>query len=222
MRARALIFDFDGLILDTETAALRSWQEVFEEHGCLLDVDRYCRTLGTAPGSSDTFDLLQTAAGRPLDRLGIEERRLRRKAELTAGEKLLPGVEDYLAEAQRMGLRLAVASSSPRYWVAGHLERLGVLSPFDAIVTRDDVAHAKPAPDLYLKAVATLGIPASASIAIEDSANGIAAARAAGLFVLAVPNSLTARIPLGDPDVTVDSLAALPLPKLLGLHDATW
>jgi beta-phosphoglucomutase-like phosphatase (HAD superfamily) len=114
------------------------------------------------------------------------------------------GVREYIADAERLGLRLGVASSSSRVWVLGHLERLRLNVEWDAVRTRDDVARTKPAPDLYLAAVEALGVAPHKAVAFEDSLNGIAAAKAAGLLCVAVPNALTAGIDLSRADVKVE------------------
>jgi len=130
------------------------------------------------------------------------------------------GVRDYVADAKRMGLLLAVASSSSRAWVLGHLERLGLGAQWDAVRTRDDVARTKPAPDLYLSAVAALGVAPEEAVAFEDSANGIAAAKDAGLLCVAVPNALTAGMDLSRADLRLGSLAETPLERLLAVLSA--
>jgi len=127
------------------------------------------------------------------------------------------GVREYVADAKRLGLRLAVASSSSRAWVLGHLERLHLNADWDAVRTRDDVARTKPAPDLYLSAVAALGVAPKEAVAFEDSANGIAAAKDAGLLCVAVPNALTAGMDLSRADLRLASLAETPLESVLAL-----
>jgi HAD superfamily hydrolase (TIGR01509 family) len=112
-------------------------------------------------------------------------------------------------------MRLAVASSSPRSWVGGHLERLGIIDHFDHLRCADDVRQVKPDPELYLAALAALGVAAHEAIALEDSPNGVLAAKRAGLFCVAVPNSLTRQMPLDHADRLVDSLADLPLQDLV-------
>jgi HAD superfamily hydrolase (TIGR01509 family) len=128
---------------------------------------------------------------------------------------LLPGVVEHLDAAKESGLKLGVASSSTRAWVTGHLARLGVLERFDCLRCRDDVPHAKPEPDLYLAVLDCLGVPASEAIAIEDSPNGVLAAKRAGMRCVAIPNSITARLDLGQADVVLGSLAEVTLAELL-------
>jgi HAD superfamily hydrolase (TIGR01509 family) len=128
---------------------------------------------------------------------------------------VLPGVIDYLDSAEDLGLSLAIASSSPENWVRGHLARLGLYDRFDAIKTADDVKRTKPDPELYFAALNALGVQASEAIVFEDSPNGIRAAKAAGIFAVAVPNKLTAQLKLQEADMRMDSLADLPLKALL-------
>jgi HAD superfamily hydrolase (TIGR01509 family) len=126
-----------------------------------------------------------------------------------------PGVLDYIAEGRRLGLKVGVASSSPRSWVAGHLTRLGIVDLFDCLCTSEDVVTVKPDPALYLLALARLGASADESIAFEDSPNGILAAKRAGLFCVAVPNPLTSQLPLDLADVRLNSMTDMPLSELL-------
>ena len=112
-------------------------------------------------------------------------------------------------------MKLGMASSSRRKWVNGHLTRLGLIQHFDSIKCADDVQRTKPDPDLYLAALGALGLQGHEAVALEDSPNGIAAAKAAGLFCVAVPNTLTRQLPLDGVDLVLDSLADLPMKDLL-------
>jgi HAD superfamily hydrolase (TIGR01509 family) len=129
--------------------------------------------------------------------------------------KVLPGVVERIDEAKAMGLKLGVASSSTVDWVRGHLVRLGIFDRFDCVRCRDDVANAKPEPDLYLAVLECLGVDASEALAIEDSPNGVLAAKRAGMRSVAIPNSITARLDLGQADVLLGSLAEVTLAELL-------
>jgi len=144
-------------------------------------------------------------------------RRDARKTELIDALDVMDGVRQYVADAKRLGLRLAVASSSSRAWVLGHLERLGLAAEWDAVLTRDDVVRTKPAPDLYLAAVDALDVEPHEVVAFEDSKNGIAAAKEAGLLCVAVPNALTAGMDLSRADMKVNSLADTRLEELLAV-----
>jgi HAD superfamily hydrolase (TIGR01509 family) len=130
-------------------------------------------------------------------------------------QEALPGVVRHLEEARAMALKLGVASSSTSDWVRGHLARLGILESFDCIRCRDDVTNAKPEPDLYISVLECLGVRASEAIAIEDSPNGVLAAKRAGLRCVAIPNSITAGLDLGQADLILGSLAELTLAELL-------
>jgi putative hydrolase of the HAD superfamily len=127
----------------------------------------------------------------------------------------MDGVQQYVDDAARLGLRLGIASSSTRAWVLGHLGRLGLAACWHTVKTREDVARPKPAPDLYVAAVDALGVFPQEAVALEDSPNGIAAAKSAGLRCVAVPNPLTAGMDLSGADLRITSLAATPLESVL-------
>ena len=127
----------------------------------------------------------------------------------------MAGVWDYVRGAEEKGIRLGVASSADRPWVEGHLKRLGLYDVFDVVRTADDVAMAKPAPDLYLAVLKEFALTGQEGVALEDSPHGVTAAKAADLFCVAVPNSITAEYDLAHADLRTDSLAALPLGELM-------
>lgn len=220
---RALVFDFDGLILDTEGPDYRAWQEVFQEHGHDLPLPIWSQCIGRSSDWFDPIGFLEEQLGTPLDREAVLLRQQRRHLELIEAEAVLPGIEAYLADARRRGLRIGLASSSSRSWVHGHLERLALLDSWECIRCWDDVERAKPAPDLYLAVLEQLGVSGEDAIAFEDSPNGIAAARAAGLFCVAVPNPLTEGLDLTGAHMRLPSLAAVSLADLLAMVEkGTW
>ncbi len=215
MAVRALLFDFDGLIVETEGPAFRVWSETYARHGAELTLTEWSATVGTLHGF-DPVGRLEELTGLALDGNALREYAWAEHRRLVAGEALRPGVSEYLAEALALGLDAAVVSSAGTAWVTGHLEQRGILDGWHSIHCADgDPSVAKPRPDLYLAALAALGLAPEACIAIEDSPNGIAAAKAAGLICLAVPNPITRELDLGAADLVVDSLADLPLPDLL-------
>ncbi len=216
---RALVFDFDGLILETETPAYESWAEIFREHGHELPLDRWHDYIGSDTGF-DPAGHLAALVGEGFDRDATQKRRDARKNELVEALEVMVGVHDYIADARRLGLHLAVASSSSRAWVLGHLQRLGIEAHWDVVRCREDVVRTKPAPDLYLAAVDALGVAPSEAVAFEDSANGIAAAKDAGLLCVAVPNALTAGMDLSRADLRLATLAETPLERLLAVLSA--
>jgi HAD superfamily hydrolase (TIGR01509 family) len=211
---RGLLFDFDGLIVDTETPSRASWQELYREHGHELPLDRWATLVGTV-GGWDPFETLEELVG-PVDRIALRERRLARELELGEIEELRPGVLEYLEEAERRGLATAIVSSSSNWWIDRHLGRLERAEHFDAIVAANgDEERAKPRPTLYLEALDRLGLGAEEAVAFEDSPNGVRAAKAAGLFCVAVPNGVTATLALDEADLVVASLAELPFASLV-------
>jgi HAD superfamily hydrolase (TIGR01509 family) len=212
---RALIFDFDGLMVDTELPAYQLWQEVYQAHDCELTLDEWAVCIGGEAVPFDPLANLEARLGRTVDREAIHAQRLRRRAELFGGLVALPGVERYLRAARRLGLKVGLASSSSREWVGDHLRRLGLDHFFDAIRTADDVERIKPDPALYLAVLAALDVRADEALVLEDSPNGIRAANRAGIFCVAIPNALTGRLSLEHADMRLTSLADVPLELLI-------
>jgi len=213
---KGLIFDFDGLIVDTEWPDYESWQQVYQHYGCDLAVEKWGQIVGgTGASDFDPHEHLEELCGKKLDREEIWiSRRKQYLGELSA-QPILPGVLDYLDEAERLGLQLAIASSSPENWVRGHLARLGIYQRFDAIKTADDVKRTKPDPELYLATLETLSIKPSEGIVFEDSPNGVRAAKAAQLFCVAVPNPVTVQLKFDGADLRLNSLEDKKLGELL-------
>lgn len=215
----ALVFDFDGLILDTEAAEYTSIAAVFAEHGGTLGRGRWVEAIGRANPDGFWLDWLEADLGRPVNRdlLWIEQRQ--RNDHQIRRLQVLPGVEQLLDQAAAAGVPCAVASSSRSRWVKPHLDRLGLLERFATVVVREDAANAKPAPDLYFVALDRLGVPPSAArhaVAFEDSHNGSRAAIDAGLTCIACPNSLTRASDFSHAHHQVASLSELTLDQL---HD---
>jgi len=213
---KALIFDFDGLILDTETPEVFVWQNIYKEHGFELPVEECAETVG-GYGISDfnpSRHLAHLSGGR-LDPVPLQARYRREADALIHANPILPGVMDMIHEAQANGLKVAIGSSSPHSWVDSHTQRLDIYHHFDPIVCQDDVApgRTKPHPDIYLKALEGLGVEKSEAVVFEDSPNGVLASQRAGVFVVAVPNALTAKMNVKG-DLTVPSLAELSLQDL--------
>ena len=216
MAIGGLLFDFDGLLIDTETPSRRAYEELYREHGHELPLDMWATLVGTIGAEFDPDAHLEELVGRPLDREQLTARRRERELALCDLEDLRPGIEEYLAEAEQLGLKTAIVSSSTREWIARHLERLGRVNGWGAIVAADgDVTRAKPEPTLYLEALDILGLQPNEAIAFEDSLNGIRAAKGAGLFVVAVPNPITETFALDEADLLLDSLEELPLDQLI-------
>ncbi len=207
MMIRALVFDFDGLILDTETPLQLSWEEIYSEVGLSVPPVRWASLLGAAADPPEAYALLEEHLGHPIDRESVRRKRLRREHELLAGETILPGVTELIREARSRGLGLAVASSSDRAWVERHLRTFGLLLSFQALLCAEDVTLVKPDPELYTAALCALGARADEAIAFEDSVHGAEAARRAGLFVVVVPNRVTRHSNFPNADLVVGSIA---------------
>ncbi len=219
MPIRAFLFDFDGLILDTEVPSRAAWQRIYREHGHELPLDRWALGIGTR-GVFEPMDHLEELVGSPLERERIIERQRAHELTLVEAEELRPGIADYLAEAERRGIKRAIVSSGSRDWIDMHLARLERDVGWDAIVAADhDDSRAKPRPDLYLDALALLGVGAAEAVAFEDSPNGVRAAQAAGILCVAVPNEATRDLGLEDADLLLGSLAELPPAELLARFD---
>jgi beta-phosphoglucomutase-like phosphatase (HAD superfamily) len=218
---RGLLFDFDGLLIDTETPARLAYEELYRDHGHELPFDKWATLVGTIGARWDPDAHLEELVGRPLDQVALAERRRAREFELCDVENLRPGIEQYLVEAEQRGLRTAIVSSSNTDWIVRHLSRLERTNGWGAIVAADgDIERAKPRPDLYLEALRLLDLHPEEAIAFEDSVNGIRAAKAAGVLVVAVPNPITETFALDEADLLVTSLEDVPLDDLLARFGA--
>ena len=216
-----LIFDFDGVVIDTETPNYVTWQHEFEALGVSLDGTIWSEIIGGGTRYFDTFEHLESLAGPQPDGDDLKERRRNRYLALIDENPLLPGIRDYIDEARRTKMKLGVASSSSREWVEGHLAKRGLLEYFGATATRDDVSSVKPDPELYRTAVESLGSKPGNAVAIEDSYHGVTAAKRAGMWCVAVPNAMTRDMDFDQADILLDSLSDLPLDSLLArLADA--
>jgi HAD superfamily hydrolase (TIGR01509 family) len=203
---RALVFDFDGLIIDTEGPVYESWADIYRRHGQELSLDFWKTIVGRGSNYFDPVAELERRLGHPLEGEAIRAERRTRTLELVEALPILPGVLSWRAEARSLGVRLGVASSSGRGWVTGHLERLG-LGEWDCIRCLEDVGRPKPAPDLYSAVVDCLGVSPSQALAVEDSVHGVEAAKAAGLYCVAVPSSLTGDHDLSRADLILSTLS---------------
>ncbi len=221
MRLRGILFDFDGLVLDTETSEYLTVADAFADHGLELSREEWVGIIGTADHPHWT-EMLETALGRPLTNREevLETRRARHHARISA-EVVRPGVVDLATAAHDAGIGVAIASSSPLDWIEGHLTRLGIDHLFPVRATRDDVGHArtKPWPDLFLLAAERLGVDATGCVVLEDSEPGIAAGNAAGCATVAVPGGMTAHLEFESADLVIGSLADVDLDRLAALVD---
>jgi HAD superfamily hydrolase (TIGR01509 family) len=215
---QALLFDFDGLILDTETPEFVCWQDIYREHGFDFPRERWGSIIGGNGHSNfDAAEHLSHLSQGRLDSASLRARNRLESDQVILAQKPLPGVVEYLQDAKRLGLKLAIASSSDRNWVHTHAKRIGVFDYFDHVVTAEDVGlgRTKPNPDLFLVALNRLKVPKEAAIVFEDSPNGVKAANRAGIFVVAVPNSVTSTLSIQGANLILNSLSELSLSELL-------
>jgi HAD superfamily hydrolase (TIGR01509 family) len=211
---RALVFDFDGLVLDTESPIFDIWREVYGEYGQQLHLDEWRHALGTVDGF-DPIARLETLSRRSLDRDALTTAVRERHYEACSSLPILPGVSDLLASARALGLKTALASSSPGEWVRHWLDRHLLNDRFDVVCVREDVRRVKPSPELFLLAARRLDVSAEDCIVFEDSPNGVRAAREAGSACVAVKNKLTGALDLSSADLVLNSLAEVSLAELL-------
>lgn len=214
MPLQALLFDFDGLILDTEFPIYEAWREDYLAHGHDLPLEVYAACVGSDFNRFDPKSHLESLVGSAIDWPDRDLWRERNALERVKQLPPLPGVIALLDAAEANGIPCAVASSSPRSWVEGHLSRLGLIDRF--VLTRciDDVAAPKPAPDLFLAAAAGLGVAPAEALVLEDSRNGLLAAMAAGCPCVVVPNRVTAHLDFTGALSVLESLTDLDLSRL--------
>jgi HAD superfamily hydrolase (TIGR01509 family) len=211
---KALIFDFDGLIVDTEICVYDTWQVIFQALGATLPLEEWAKCIGATDEHWDVVDFLETQTG-PVDRPALRQLQRAQELERAYAQPLLPGVQRYLDDACALGLQIGLASSSNRAWVMTHLEKRGITDYFTSVRAREDVANAKPAPDLFQAVLADFNLRPDEALVLEDSPNGILAAKRAGIRVVAVPNSLTAQLDTSLADMRLSSMAEMPLANVL-------
>ena len=214
---KALILDFDGLILDTETTDFESWRVVYQDHGVRMPREEWIRAIGGDGKAFDPVTRLAELTGRALESAALRDARRRVRAAMLERLEPLPGVLAWIEDAASRGMQLAIASSSPMEWVEGHLERAGLRRHFAELVTAEQVARVKPDPALYLRALSVLGLAPDEALAVEDSPHGVAAARAAGLKCVAVPGPMTRGCDFRQADLLLGSLSESSLEDVLQL-----
>ena len=212
---KAIIFDFDGLIVDTEVPEYEAWLNIFRSYGVDLPLSVWTPHIGGGNENFNIYDHLEELTGKPFDRNEMRIRRRAEFAELFKDALPLPGVEDYIASARERGMRIGIASSSPRRWVDPKLEQLGLEDTFDTVVCSDDVGSSKPNPASYLKALSDLGVTPDEAFALEDSPTGVQGAKNAGLLCVAVPGTLTRDRSYDHADLRLESLTDMTLDQLM-------
>lgn len=214
--ARALIFDFDGLIVDTEGPLYDSWQALYQEHGHHLPLETYVECVGSTTKRFHPADhLLSLLSDEAVQRTALEDRHATHVRRTLQTQDTLPGVRERLIEAREAGLKLAVASSSDSHWIDNWLDKLQLTPFFSVVRTRDHVSEAKPSPELFLAAADMLEVRPEESIVFEDSHNGLTAAIAAKMRCVAVPNRITAHCAFDQASLVLKNLAELRLDQIL-------
>ncbi|HEY7261821.1 MAG TPA: HAD-IA family hydrolase [Trebonia sp.] len=211
---RAIVFDFDGLLMDTESTSLLSWQYEWGQWGLTLEMAGFFVNHG-GDVTEDRYATLAATVGPRFDRTVSHRRRVAYRDKLLERLDLADGLRGWLDEAAGLGLRLAVASSSPRQWLTTHLGRAGVLDTFEVLAAGDEVARHKPAPDVYQLALGRLSLSGAAAVAVEDTAHGVSAAHAAGMRCIAIPNPFVTPDRVSHADLVLSSASQLPLADAL-------
>jgi len=208
---RALVFDFDGLIVDTETPLIDAYAAVHQSHGVPFDRTLFIRNVGHAEYAFDPWHGFSPQA----DRAALEVQRRALKDDLMARQPVLPGVVALLDGAREHGLRVGLASNSEHSWVEPHLAERGLLNRFEFLACREDAPSPKPEPDLYRLVLNRFGLRGHEAIAFEDSHTGALAAKRALLWAVAVPGPSTMHHDFAHADLKATSLATLTLADLI-------
>jgi HAD superfamily hydrolase (TIGR01509 family) len=212
---KALVFDFDGVIIDSESPELQVWREVFAAHGRELGFDLWADLVGRPRTHFDLYSYFHQHIDPAVDIDALRIDRRARVIALTEAQPVLPGVREYLRSATAAGLKVGLASSSSGGHVRGHLARLNLLGYFQTTKCFEDTDTHKPEPGPYRAVLDELGVAPDETVAFEDSPNGVTSAQAAGIFCVAVPNPVTCRLPLDHADHRMESLADEPLERIL-------
>ena len=216
MKIKGIVFDFDGLILDTETPELESWQFIYKEYGIPFPTKEYIKNIGSVFDDNSPIQyLIEKLGSKKIPQSKIQQKFIELKSHLFEKEPFLPGVLGYLKEASSLGLRIGLASSSDSTWINYHVNRLGLRDYFYCILTKDDVIKVKPFPEIYLLSLLKLGLNNSEVIVLQDSLNGISAAKSAQLFTIAIPNQTTISLNFEKADIVLGSLSDISLIELL-------
>jgi HAD superfamily hydrolase (TIGR01509 family) len=213
----ALLFDFDGVIVDTEVATYASWRDTYARHGVELELRDWLPAVGTGSSTSGAFDAvahLEKLLAKTVDRDAVIAERAQRKEELYTQAPLLPGVEARLAEARDRGLKTAIVTRNYEHRVKAHCELVGLGHAWDALVCAND-EPTRDKGEMYRDALAVFGVARDEAVAFEDSPSGVRAAKSAGIACVAVPNEITRDAPFDDADVILSSLAEQSLDDIL-------
>lgn len=215
MAIKGIIFDFDGLIIDTESPEFKAWKELFRSYNVEFPMNIYWKLIGHSWDDTELIEFLGSKLDATLDYKKIYTEFKQQKTLLIDQQPLRDGVLDYLQSARKMGIKIGLASSAIRDWVDYHLKKHKIYHYFNCIKTREDVSKPKPDPDLFSSAVECIGIEPHEAIAFEDSYNGVVSAKKAGLFTVVVPNSVTKISDFKMADYKMEQLSDMPLDRLI-------
>ena len=214
MTIEAIIFDFDGLLMDTERCSLASWQHVWAQHGLELDLSTFWPT-HSGDVSEERYGRLAEAVGPSFDRDACHTTRLAYRDDLNASLGFRPGIEAWLRRGGEIGMRMAIASGSHREWVTTHLARVGCLNQFELLACGDETSGHKPDPAIYQLALERLGVAPESAVAVEDTPHGVLAATAAGMRCVAIPNLYPYPADFTQAAVVLESAADISIDVLL-------
>lgn len=213
-KLHAIIFDFDGLIVDTEYPEYIALSSIYDEYCLELSMDDLRKNIGTQEFSFDPYAQLKNSGKMDLTREQFTAEWDRRKMATIDKAEAMPGVRALLDQAKSAGIKLAIGSSSPLVWVGRLARQVGVFDHFEVIVTKDDVSKTKPSPEIFLLSAERLGVPVNNCVVLEDSLNGLLAAQAAGIRSLWVPNKITAGMRVDPDQPRMDSMEKVDLALL--------
>ncbi len=214
---KAIIFDFDGTIIDTETAWYITFRDAYKSHDIDLTLQQYSQCLGTSLHSFNPYTHLKTHYNLPIDLEEFKQSVQKKHTNMMIKESVRPGILKLLETAKSKKLKIGLASSSERAWIDKFVKLHGIEDYFECYCTADTVSKVKPDPELYLQALKKLGVEPSEAIAIEDSPNGARAAVAAGIPTVVIKNDITKLLPFSEGHHTIDSLANYELDALIEL-----
>jgi HAD superfamily hydrolase (TIGR01509 family) len=209
-----IIFDFDGVILDTETPEYESWRQILARYRIEMPEALWATGIGASMDDLDLTVFIEQQLGHAIDRPKVRAEQRFLSDELIHKENVMPGIVETLRRARELGLKTGIASSSDHNWVDGYLDKFGLRIYFDCVCCGEDVPKAKPDPALYFCALNRLQLSPQKTVAFEDSPNGINSAKTAGLYCVAVPNLITRNLDLKQADMVIDSLAKISLDQV--------
>ena len=218
---RLIIFDFDGVIVETEDCFLEAWRRVYDHYEARFPEERYLDAIGLSEMPFNPYEEVKSQSPKNTDSIAaIKELHESHYFALADQKPLMPGVLDLINSAARLDILIGIASSALMHWISRHLERLGLMDAFHQIKCFDDISHGKPDPEVYRSLLASTNVGENEAVAIEDSENGLAAAKNAGIPCIVVPSETTSKMEFSKADRVVSSLCEVTLEYLIGFKVA--